>query len=185
MHSGHVMTNEPSVVLTESISPAIAQLVDELSSWNHAITLEEIKVLASRHRISREDLDQFVQFDDHEYSHQPIAVGPFFEIGCIGWQPGQSSPIHDHRGCVCWVQIVDGPLTNIDYREDSSGRLKIATSDRYQAGEWFLKSDQDVHQLINDNTDGQNAVSLHVYSPPLLPMKDRIRFDRAKTSRSD
>lgn len=160
---------------TNTTSLAVTQLVSELSDWQRPLTLDEVQDVIRRHPLSRKELDEFVRFDDSGYCHLPIATGSFFEIGCIGWRPGQFSPIHDHRGSVCLVQTIEGVLTNTDYYEDSSGHLKAITSEHYSQGEWFLRSDKAPHRLGNDALQDQNAVSLHIYSPPLVPMKDRIR----------
>jgi cysteine dioxygenase len=136
---------------------------------------DELRAVVERHPLNRPDLDAFVRFREAGYFHQPIAEERHFEVGCIGWRVGHASPIHDHRGSACCVQVIEGVLTNTDFMETASGELVVSSVMRLTAGGLFVRSDRQAHRVSNDDPAEGELISLHVYSPPLRPLTERVR----------
>lgn len=158
----------------ESSAP-LAKLIKDLNRWQRVLSCRELKSIVAKNPLCRTDLAEFVQFQDEDYCHQAIAVEPCFEIGCIGWRPGQASPIHDHRGSACCVQVVEGQLTNTDYMEHAGGGLSAFRTVQLTPENPLLRRDRQLHRVSNDDSLGRDAISLHIYSPPLLPIEQRSR----------
>jgi predicted metal-dependent enzyme (double-stranded beta helix superfamily) len=80
------------------------------------------------------------------------------------WDPGQSTPIHDHR-CWCVAVVAEGAEAETRYslaRHQSQSRLHPLRATIREPGELaVLVPPSDIHQVSNP-TDGQ-AASLHVY----------------------
>lgn len=153
----------------------LAKLIQKLKSWQRPLSCRELKSVVANYPLRRADLAEFVAFQDEDYCHQAIAEEPFFSIGCIGWRPGQASSTHDHRGSACCVQVVEGVLTNTDYVEDSLDGLRCSRIVQLAPGNLLTRYDRQVHRVSNDGPLGQDAISLHIYSPPLRPIQERSR----------
>ncbi len=91
----------------------------------------------------------------------------FFEIRCLTWLRGQRSSIHDHCGSRCCVYVVEGVLTNVDFRRDSRGGVRQVHRCRRVAGEILRREHREIHQIANEHPRGKRLVTLHLYSPPL------------------
>ena len=81
----------------------------------------------------------------------------------ICWMDEQDTGYHDHDVSAGAVSVVSGRV-----REE---RLKVGGLPRrsvYRAGETFSFSAADIHRVSHAGTEP--AVTLHVYSPPLLRM---------------
>src|SRR6266542_4827360 len=63
-------------------------------------------------RISREAeryLDR-VRFDSAQYVRHPVLLWDDWEVMVIGWESGQFTPIHDHRGVLGGMAMLSGSL---------------------------------------------------------------------------
>src|SRR5215471_21277282 len=63
-------------------------------------------------RIAREAeryLDR-VRFDPAQYMRHPILLWDDWEVMIIGWESGQVTPIHDHRGVMGGMAVLSGSL---------------------------------------------------------------------------
>src|SRR5262245_65623658 len=63
-------------------------------------------------RISREAeryLDR-VRFDAAQYMRHPVLLWDDWEVMIIGWQSGQITPVHDHRGVLGGMAMLSGSL---------------------------------------------------------------------------
>ncbi|KIW96430.1 uncharacterized protein Z519_03499 [Cladophialophora bantiana CBS 173.52] len=95
----------------------------------------------------------------------------------IVWNPGRSSPIHDHADAHCVMKILKGSLKETLYalppclteKTDSNGALtppQIVKESIYHENEVTYISDKiGLHKISNPSND-EPAVSLHLYTPP-------------------
>jgi predicted metal-dependent enzyme (double-stranded beta helix superfamily) len=88
-----------------------------------------------------------------------------YSIVSLVWQPGQSTPIHDHR-CWCVVGVWRGEERETTYdvfREGSEPYLVERATAGYKRGSVsvLVPPDEDVHRV--ENAGDRNAISLHVY----------------------
>lgn len=96
----------------------------------------------------------------------------------IVWNPGRSSPIHDHADAHCVMKMLKGTLTETLYamppganeqNPSSSGSLTppaVIKETVYNGNQVTYISDQiGLHKISNPSTT-EVAVSLHLYTPP-------------------
>src|SRR5438445_791970 len=51
-----------------------------------------------------------VRFDPAQYVRHPVLLQDDWEIMIIGWEAGQITPIHDHRGAMGGMAVLTGSL---------------------------------------------------------------------------
>jgi predicted metal-dependent enzyme (double-stranded beta helix superfamily) len=88
-----------------------------------------------------------------------------YSIVALVWQPGQATPIHDHR-CWCVVGVWRGREreTTYDlYRDGTEPYLVERASTVYRPGavSVLVPPDEDIHRV--EAAGNRNAISLHVY----------------------
>jgi predicted metal-dependent enzyme (double-stranded beta helix superfamily) len=107
-----------------------------------------------------------VRFDPSQYVRHPILFWDDWEVMLIGWQSGQVTPIHDHRGVLGGMVILSGEIAEERFMtprlvpELVDNRLR-PEGDLSETGPTVL------HRLIPKSG---RAVSLHIYRPPLRSM---------------
>lgn len=151
----------------------IAELRALLAATHRPLTIDELTHVASRLRLDPQDWRQHLAFSEEHFCFQTIYESPHFEINVIGWRTGQFSSAHDHRGTACCVLVLAGVLTNIDYRLNGPYSLQETGRFHLQPGELLPRTDLDIHRCGNEQADGSDLVTLHLYSPPLRPLTER------------
>lgn len=130
------------------------------------------------HEIGRTVLDAmslqpFLYFRRSHYTRNLIHRDDLFEVVAIGWEPGQGSAIHNHRGQECWMGVPIGRLEVRNYRlvrKDPEARtcliepsVRYAMDPRHPAA---VDPNEPIHSVHNLEEFGTRAVSVHVYSRP-------------------
>ncbi len=142
----------------------IKEFVNWLNSFEQRISLDELTGRLDDDSISGALLADHIHFSDERYSRNLLAYGPQFYALVLCWQPGQASPIHDHKGASCGVRVIEGVATETSFRWQDE-RLVEESVTTMSAGEVCGSFDDDIHEIRN-NGDG-NLVTLHIYSPYL------------------
>lgn len=95
-----------------------------------------------------------------------------FEVLLLNWAAGAASPLHDHGGQHCWMQVLEGRLIVDDYLRTDAGerpgfaRVEARGSRLMNAGDLDLRSGRfDLHRVSAPSSTG--ALSLHIYAGPL------------------
>jgi cysteine dioxygenase len=95
-----------------------------------------------------------------------------FELLLLNWAAGAVSPLHDHGGQHCWMQVLEGQLLVDDYLRIDAGerygfaRVEAQESRLLNAGDLDLRSGRfDLHRV--SASAGVPALSLHIYAAPL------------------
>ncbi len=95
-----------------------------------------------------------------------------FEVLLLNWAAGALSPLHDHGGQHCWMQVLEGQLLVDDYLRIDAGerpgfaRVEAQGSRLMAAGDLDLRSGRfDLHRV--SAPPGVPALSLHIYAAPL------------------
>jgi predicted metal-dependent enzyme (double-stranded beta helix superfamily) len=104
-----------------------------------------------------------VRHDPAQRSYEELARDPHVSAWLICWMDDHDTGFHDHDRSSGAVAVVSGAV-----REE---RLALGGSPRtrsFRAGESFHFSAADIHRVRHTGADP--AVTLHVYSPPLLQM---------------
>jgi cysteine dioxygenase len=151
----------------------IDELRAVLEMIRQPLTVVQLIELTSRLQLSSSQWREHLVFDPERFSFRTIGDSPHLEINVIGWQSGQFSSIHDHRGTACCVLVLDGVLTNIDYRFDSANELHETSRVDLRLGEILSRSDREIHCCGNEQPCGTDLATLHLYSPPLRPLAER------------
>ena len=153
---------------------SIQDLVDGLcripaASFTHQRVLEEI----GRIVLCPESLNPFLFFCPTHYTRNLVHKCELFEVIAIGWDAGQQSAIHNHRGQECWMGVPIGRLEVQNYRlleQDSVARTcRLEPSVRYEIDPEHpaaVDPTEPIHSVHNLSRYGQRAVSVHVYSRP-------------------
>lgn len=106
-----------------------------------------------------------VRFDPLHYVRHPVLLWEDWEVMVIGWEAGQITPIHDHRGVLGGMVILSG--TVVEERFTVPRDLpQLADSRVRPEGDLSETGPTVLHRLIPRS----RSVSLHIYRPPLRTM---------------
>ena len=107
-----------------------------------------------------------VRFDPAHYVRHAVFLQDEWEVMVIGWESGQITPIHDHRGVLGGMWVLSGTL--LEERFTTPGLVpQLADSRMRPEGDLCDTGPTVLHRLIPKSS---RAVSLHVYRPPLRTM---------------
>lgn len=143
-----------------------AEIVREILS-EHAVGPERPTPYGLAGALARE-ADRYlerVRFDSAHYVRHPVLLWEDWEVMVIGWEAGQITPIHDHRGVLGGMAILSGNLVEERFSvpkalPELTDRSVRPEGDLSETGPTVL------HRLIPRS----RAVSLHIYRPPLRTM---------------
>jgi predicted metal-dependent enzyme (double-stranded beta helix superfamily) len=106
-----------------------------------------------------------VRFDPAHYVRHPVLLWEDWEVMVIGWEAGQVTPIHDHRGVLGGMAILSG--TVVEERFSVANELpELADSRVRPEGDLSETGPTVLHRLMPRS----RSVSLHIYRPPLRTM---------------
>jgi len=133
-------------------------------------SLEELVSQMKAFDISLEELSKYVHFRNGQYQRNLIFENEHVQLLCICWKAGQRSTIHDHANSACVVKTITGIASETTFERDSDGYIKELTTVDY-IEEVMGSEDDDIHQISNLQTNGEDLITLHCYSPPLTNMR--------------
>jgi cysteine dioxygenase len=149
--------------------PPIAAL-EELDRYSGRIPLSDLQSWLTRADLTLEHVRPFLRFDPGHYVRNLMYAGPGYQALVLCWRSGQRSPIHDHTGSSCAVKVIQGVATETVFARGPNGMLYAVGSRQLPAGCTCASQDSDVHQMSNLQSEGEELITLHIYSPPLLYM---------------
>jgi cysteine dioxygenase len=153
---------------------SVQDLRDLLSLWERGrsrLSRQAIRRGIGGLGLRREDVADWVAFNEAGYQRVVLHRGPDFEALLLCWRSGHRSPIHDHEGSICGVRVIEGTATETIYGPSPCGRLVPLRSRRLVAGSVCVSCDADIHQMGNLAAPGHDLITLHVYAPPLSGMR--------------
>lgn len=124
-----------------------------------------------------------VRFDSGHYVRHPVLLWEDWEVMVIGWEAGQITPIHDHRGVLGGMAILSGTILEERFRVPKE-LPELADSRVRPEGDLSETGPTVLHRLLPRT----RAVSLHIYRPPLRTMgiwDPREGFQEIRTSAFD
>ena len=133
--------------------------------------LDRLHQLLTESRVTLEDVQPFLHFEDDSYCRNLLAESPWFNVLVLCWKSGQRSPIHDHAQSVCAFKVLTGVCSETSYSFSPCGQVVPVRTKDFLAGEIVASHDSETHQVSNLQPEGTPLVTLHVYSPPLKTMK--------------
>ena len=104
-----------------------------------------------------------VRHDPAQRSYAELIADPFLTAWLICWMDDHDTGFHDHDTSSGAVAVVSGAV-----REERLTLGGPPCARNFRAGQSFHFSAADIHRVRHAGTDP--AVTLHVYSPPLLRM---------------
>lgn len=152
----------------------IQHLVDGLCgipaiSFTRDTVLREI----GRTVLDPESLRPYRFFRRSHYTRNLIHRNNLFEVVAIGWEPGQGSAIHNHRGQECWMGVPIGRLEVRNYRliekDEAARTCRLRPTVLYvmdPAHPAAVDPEEPIHSVHNLAEHRERAVSVHVYSRP-------------------
>ncbi len=157
----------PTLTTPARLEPLIAYLSD----LRGRATIERLRELLAESNVTLDDVHDFVEFDHERYRRNLLAIGAWFEILVICWRSGQRSPIHDHAASTCGLKILEGVCSETIFERAPCGQVVARRTQDMVTGQVCASQDADTHQVSNLQPDGEDLVTLHIYSPPLRSMK--------------
>lgn len=148
-------------------TPPLDSLIFRLVKYRRPMRMNVLAVHLQIANLQPDDLLPIPPTSREGPGSWPLYQNHVFEIRCMAWLRGQRSTVHDHCGSRCCVYVVEGVLTNIDFRKDSRGVVRPIRRCRRTAGEILPREHLEIHQIANEHPRGKRLVTLHLYSPPL------------------
>jgi cysteine dioxygenase len=145
-------------------------LLTKLDAHREAIPLVLLDAELKLTEVVDDDFRRLAAFGDKVYRRNLLHEGPAYHALIICWRPGQRSPIHDHSGSSCAVRVLKGIATETAIAMTRQGLVYATSSTDYPVGSVIGSFDGDTHQISNLQPPGDDLVTLHIYSPPLLRM---------------
>ena len=120
--------------------------------------------------IPTSEIQSHTRFSDNRYARNLVHKTDRFEIMVMCWHAGQRSSIHDHAGSLGGLKILHGALTESLFEKAPNGMIKSLSSIDYCAGETRVEETSLIHQISNLQAGSSQAISVHIYAPPLVRM---------------
>ncbi|MEO9386856.1 cysteine dioxygenase [Chromobacterium phragmitis] len=153
------------------LTPNLAASLRQLSLHDASLSLEQIRQFHRSLRLSAQDLAPFRHFDDERYRRNRIYRDERCELLLLCWRNGQRSQIHNHKGSLCGVRVIEGVATETVFETTLAGQLAARETRELAAGSLVINGHLDIHQVANLQDGGEDLVTLHLYSPPLSRME--------------
>ena len=145
-------------------------LLARLDSWQGAIPLAILEAELHNTALVEQDFRRVAAFGAQTYRRNLLHEGPGYHALVLCWRAGQRSPIHDHCGSSCAVQVLDGVATETAFALTAQGLVYATGSVEHARGSVIGSFDADAHQISNLQPPGDDLITLHLYSPALLQM---------------
>jgi len=155
---------------TQTPSTRLSALLAYLDGLTCRAAVEDLERMLRDLDVSLDDVAESVRFSERQYQRNLVRAGKWYHVLVLCWKSGQRSPIHNHAKSTCGLRILKGVATETIFEPTPSGLLKAVSSTDYHAGDVAASQDSDTHQVSNLQATGNDLVTLHIYSPPLLKM---------------
>ncbi len=161
-----------------SVTQKLSPLIEYLEGLTSRAPVEALQAQLEALDISVDDISEYARFSEQRYLRNLVHQGEWYHVLALCWRSGQRSPIHNHAGSTCGLRILKGIATETVFEPTPSGLMKPVSS--ADLGENGVASTQDaeIHQVSNLQREGEDLVTLHVYSPPLMRMDTYSLIDR-------
>jgi hypothetical protein len=129
--------------------------------------MREFMKLFKNEPICWKALGPHVAFSPRGYVRKRLYRNSQWEMLLLCWLPGQKTVIHDHGGSWGATRVLSGCLTESLFRwRERAASLSRKASRTLKTAQITVETDATIHQV--ENGGGTPAISLHIYSPPLV-----------------
>lgn len=164
------------------MAPALEELKQNLDGLTQRATIAELRQWLTATPVALDDVHPYAEFSALGYMRNLVCEGPWYHLLVLCWRSGQRSPIHNHASSTCGVKVLTGVATETVFEPTPCGQLKPTQSVDLHSGMICATQDADTHQVSNLQATGQDLVTLHIYSPPLIEM-DQFSITGGQTER--
>ncbi len=161
-----------------AVSPKLGELIEYLESLTDRAPLDVLERRLRDLDIQVEDVAEYAQFNEKNYRRNLIRGGEWYHLLVLCWRSGQRSPIHNHAQSTCGLKVLRGVATETKFEMTPSNLVKAVSSRDQHEGLICASQDADMHQISNLQAEGEDLITLHIYSPPLVKMKTFSLTDR-------
>lgn len=161
------MVDEKKGIYVVEPGLAVSSFIEKLNKLSYKkFPVDEVLNLLRKEALSFEFLEPYVFFSDARYTRNVIHKSPEFEVLVMCWKPGQKSTIREHKNNIGLMQVALGNLQVSYYQEDPTSGAKIVKKiNSVDLKQGTVEVVSGVYQI--ENVFGTDAVSLHVFIPPL------------------
>ena len=163
-----LLAPDPTLATAPTPSTVLSRLFGFLDGYSQPIQVPTLVDHLEGLDLPQAAFSSYTDFDPGGYTRTLLHSGPAYEALSLCWLPGQHSAIHDHRGSNCAFRVLMGRATETIYAIDGQGLAHTGDQNHYTTGFVAASSDLDVHRV--SNLEGEDLVTLHIYSPPLERM---------------
>jgi cysteine dioxygenase len=156
--------------MTPHTNVTLDELLEEMDQLDHRVPLALLHERLRHLEIDEATIQPFVRFAADTYRRNLMHAGKAYHALILCWRSGQRSPVHDHKGSSCGVRVLRGTCTETIFHRVAGGHIVPIETHELTAGCCCASEDADIHQISNLASDGQDLITLHIYSPPLLAM---------------
>lgn len=158
----------------------VKQLCDELpphpavgAPINGAV-VARVKEVLQQTRLNPREWQQHAVFRRGRYTRNIVGYSPNQFIALLlCWEKGQQSPIHDHSGAHCFIKMLSGRIRERKFAWAADGTVGpeaaedpgLLDASKPEQSVGFMHDSLGLHRIENPS-DEEAAVSLHIYSPP-------------------
>lgn len=147
--------------------PKLSKLIAYLDGLSGRAELAVLDVMLHDADISIDDLRPAITFGGRGYRRNTICRSEHYELLALCWRSGHCTPIHDHRGVSCAFRVIIGEGTEIRFSMSASGLVIPQQATTMRPGYVCSADEPDIHQVVNAQAEGQDLVTMHIYSPPI------------------
>lgn len=162
--------------------PKLSALLRYLDGLDGRMDLKIVEDMLRDVDVGREDITDCCRFGARAYKRNCIKRGEWYELVALCWRSGQCSPIHNHRGSSCGFKVIEGVGTEVRFEQTASGLVCPVQTTRMEPGYCCCAADEDIHQILNCQAEGEDLITLHLYSPRLSRI---CTFDYASPTDTD
>src|SRR5687768_12052186 len=151
----------------------LGEVRDRLLALPGPYRREDVHRIATRLRVSRDDLTRYLHWSHESYTRTAFYHGDRFEILVLCWQEGQMSPIHDHAHSICTMAILEGVAETTMYRVEKNGGRRALVREgttTLTGGSVTTVYGGDIHKVGNPVGSGCGLITIHIYLPPIPEM---------------
>lgn len=179
---GDALLQSPASPLSEGPATVAALVAALRNTFLHApphdtLTAQRVASLLATARLDAAEWDEYVHFSEQRYVRVLLGFNESFSLVLNCWMPGQTTPLHQHENRDAFIRVVAGQLVLQHYSNDDDdddeqgGGGKPTQRDELACGSCRFYSSNSIAAHTLGNETEEAAVSLHVYSPPLLALE--------------
>lgn len=152
----------------------ITSVIDGLNGISDSdFTCENVYGYLAANPIEVSSITRYFFWSKNYYTRNLIYKDDRMEVMAICWDKGQASAVHNHWDQKCWMTVPIGRLRGQNFAvesiDENIGYCRVRPTDSFELSDCLtakVELEEPIHQIINDASFDQRAVSIHFYSKP-------------------